>query len=397
MTAERIVFVAPFGLRPKGTTIARVLPVARVLSAQGAQVRVVVPPWDDPTLAGQAQHENGLEVIHTAVGTGILRPLKMMRHLGRLVDEFHPDVVHVFKPIGYSGLLGWWRARTSHQEEDALLVLDADDLEGPRGWGSRRSLGFLGWLRGWQELQTVRAVPRLTVASHWLEHFVENLGVRTGSVRWMPQGWSRTEPAATSAVLARADPGGGARLLWYTRFTEARSDRAARLFGPLLRAEPGRRLIVFGDELAPGARARAQAAFASAQVGSQVDWLGYQAGGLPGLLRERPVDLALYPMEDDLANWARCPTKLVELMAAGVPVIAEMVGEAHSYLAGFEGECLVVAGDPDAFTNAAAAVLDDEARRVNLSQRLQRAADAFEWTALAGGLLDWYEQLRLEA
>ena len=44
----RVAIVAPFGLRPKGTTISRALPIAQVLACQGASVRLVIPPWPAP-------------------------------------------------------------------------------------------------------------------------------------------------------------------------------------------------------------------------------------------------------------------------------------------------------------------------------------------------------------
>ena len=48
MPALRVTFVAPFGLRRKGTTRARVIPLAAALAARGHRVRVVVPAWDSP-------------------------------------------------------------------------------------------------------------------------------------------------------------------------------------------------------------------------------------------------------------------------------------------------------------------------------------------------------------
>ena len=61
----RVALIAPFGLRPKGTTIARALPIARVLAEQGAQVRLVIPPWDDPSRAGEHTQEAGVDLAAT--------------------------------------------------------------------------------------------------------------------------------------------------------------------------------------------------------------------------------------------------------------------------------------------------------------------------------------------
>src|SRR5438045_1094940 len=45
----RIALLAPFGAQTKGTVQARILPLARTLAHRGHMVRVVIPPWDDPT------------------------------------------------------------------------------------------------------------------------------------------------------------------------------------------------------------------------------------------------------------------------------------------------------------------------------------------------------------
>ncbi|MDQ3928650.1 MAG: hypothetical protein M3328_05830, partial [Chloroflexota bacterium] len=36
-------------MQPKGTVSARMMPLARALAEKGHRVRVVVPPWDDPS------------------------------------------------------------------------------------------------------------------------------------------------------------------------------------------------------------------------------------------------------------------------------------------------------------------------------------------------------------
>src|SRR5437868_10870490 len=65
----RIAFIAPFGLQPKGTVSARMLPLAHALAKRGHEVRVVIPPWDDPTAqeAGQShaivERTGGVQVV----------------------------------------------------------------------------------------------------------------------------------------------------------------------------------------------------------------------------------------------------------------------------------------------------------------------------------------------
>src|SRR4029078_9194650 len=65
----RIALLAPFGLQPKGTVQARILPLAHALGARGHQVRVVIPPWDDPD-ASISRHDR----VKLATGMSEGRP-----------------------------------------------------------------------------------------------------------------------------------------------------------------------------------------------------------------------------------------------------------------------------------------------------------------------------------
>src|SRR2546421_1245473 len=66
----RIVFIAPFGLQPKGTVSARMLPLAGALAARDHLVRVVIPPWDDPAAhrgRGLRSASQSLVIGHSAL------------------------------------------------------------------------------------------------------------------------------------------------------------------------------------------------------------------------------------------------------------------------------------------------------------------------------------------
>jgi glycosyltransferase involved in cell wall biosynthesis len=45
------------------------------------------------------------------------------------------------------------------------------------------------------------------------------------------------------------------------------------------------------------------------------------------------ADVAMYPFADTLVNRAKCPAKLTELIRAGVPVVADRVGQIPEYFA----------------------------------------------------------------
>lgn len=365
--------------------MARVLPIARVLAGQGAAVRLVIPPWDDPSSAGQVLQEDNLEIVHATLATGPLHRPALLRRIVNLVREFRPDVLHVFKPIGYSGLVGWWAARGGLG--DILSVVDADDCEGRAGWSGRRGLRIEGRLRDWQEQSTLRSVGRVSVASEWLRAYAREIGIDESKIFWLPNGHAR------EGVTPLAGDGGTTPvLLWYTRFTEALPERAAALLAPLVAADGSLRLVVLGDELTRDARGRAREAFARLGTAAQIEWLSYTPQALEQLLETRGV-VAVYPLDDDVANRARSPSKLIDLMALGVPLVAEAVGEAKRYLAGFEVECLAPVGDPDGFQKRVSRLLCEPALRSTLAGRLRAAATGWRWEGVAGGLLDWYEEL----
>jgi glycosyltransferase involved in cell wall biosynthesis len=209
-------------------------------------------------------------------------------------------------------------------------------------------------------------------------------------VRYLPNGHDQDPLPSEAPAEHSALP----TILWYTRFTEASPQRAAHLFAPLLQADPQLRLAVLGEEIAEGARAALGVAFAGLRVDLQVDWLGYHPEGIERYLAKRQGQVvAAYPMDDDAVNRARCPSKVPQLMAMGIPVVAEAVGELNSYLAGFESECLVTPGHGDVLRTRLASLLAQPDRRLSLGADLQQAADRWRWERTAAGLLDWYRDV----
>ena len=135
---------APFALWPKGTTVARVLPMARALVAAGHECRVVVPPYDNPGEAREPERDGGLTVewlrVPAAgglplVGGGIAQAALTVSGFRRM-KAFGPDVFHVFKPKAVSGGV---QALLWKFGGPAALVLDCDDWEGRSGWSKLES------------------------------------------------------------------------------------------------------------------------------------------------------------------------------------------------------------------------------------------------------------------
>jgi len=389
----RVALVAPFGLRPKGTTAARVMPIARVLASEGAAVRVVIPPWDDPASARQRWLLGLVDVVHTRASTPPLGPAAVAAQIFRTVQTWRPHVVHAFKPIGYSGLASWPLARmmgSDGRRRRPLVIVDADDLEGLRGWAGRERMGLAGALRGAQERWTLRRADGVTVASRWLESYVSELGVSPERVRYLPNGQEvGPEHCEARGRDAASQSARQPRLLWYTRFTEADPERAARLVAPLL-AHGAARLTVVGEEIHDGSREALRSACARHGIDNRIEWAAYDPAVLGALPRDPSPLVAIYPLDDDLVNRARCPSKIPQLMALGIPVVAEAVGEAVSYLAGFEERCLAAPGDTQGFRTRVDRLLNDDGTRRAVATGLRAAAERWRWDRTAAGLFEWY-------
>src|SRR4051794_29603005 len=106
MTAFRITMLAPFGIRPKGTLSARMLPLAQALTRRGHSISIIAPPVQNPQDAGRRDIYDGVPVTHTSLTTlpGPAGVVQQVQSLLRGTLSERPEVLHLFKPKGYSGL-----------------------------------------------------------------------------------------------------------------------------------------------------------------------------------------------------------------------------------------------------------------------------------------------------
>jgi glycosyltransferase involved in cell wall biosynthesis len=74
------------------------------------------------------------------------------------------------------------------------------------------------------------------------------------------------------------------------------------------------------------------------------------------------ADVALYPLDDTLLNRAKCPMKLVDLLLAGVPVVADAVGQATEYVVDGVTGSLSQPNEVVSMTSAAIQILGDRSR-----------------------------------
>jgi len=421
-----IVMVGPFGLRPKGTMSARALPLARALAARGHRVCLVLPPWNFPEDSGKTQLDAGVQITNIKLPPRVpgLAHLLITWRLMRATMAEKPDVVHCFKPKAYAGLAAFvlWLGRLLHLTH-VRLVVDSDDWEGRGGWNeiepySHLQRGFFAWQEQWG----LTHADAITVASRTLQAMVWSLGFPPQRTFYIPNGsagpnapptvWSATTPivatggtASTPTVAAPAPDAmpalwsattpivaneGTPTVLLYTRFFEFKLERAVAIVQGIVKAAPAAHVLVVGAGLHGEERAflsHVDAAGLSAHV-TYTGWL--DPSELPAYFAAAQV--AIYPFDDTLVNRTKCAVKLIDLLSAGVPVVADRVGQNAEYIEHGVSGILVEPGDTAEFVAWVVRLVNDATMRDSLGENARRRmSDRFRWDDLAGRLEDAYK------
>jgi glycosyltransferase involved in cell wall biosynthesis len=365
----RIAIVGNFGLSGNQTMAVRALPIARALAGRGHQVRIALPVRRD---ADCETFEERHDVDVRLAGRPGIAPFSYLWQvvvLTWLCLRWRPNVVYCFKPIAHSGaVLVLFRFLRALGLFRGTIALDTDDWEGDGGWNEKQP--FPRWLKrliSWQEIVSLQRADVVTAASLELVKLAGQCGARR--VVYLPNCLDPQPRRVENPLRDEARPAAPAkppRVLVYTRFVEYRLDRLVRTFQAIAERIPDVVFVVVGtglraeeEELRQLLGERGLATRAAVTGWAQPDELpGYFAAS----------DIALYLLDDNLLNRTKCPMKLLELTAAGVPVVADRVGQASEYLLDGKTGVLVAPGDVEAMADAAAALIEDSARRLAMAE-----------------------------
>ena len=379
--------IGPFAFKPKGTVSVRAFFIARALVKHGHSVTILMAPYDNLADSGQVWEQDGVRLENMNLRRNdtwrqVTVPLGMARRAARL----NPDVVHVFKPVGYSGLTGVYLRWFSRRP----LVLDTDDWEGTGGWSDVNAYPAL-WKRlfDWQERWLARHSGAVTVASRTLQTQVWGFGVEPSRVVYLPNGpdaslrgqpaVSDDEKAALRARLGVSD----APLALYLGHIPLGSDLGLALEAlALMHGQlPEARLVVagVGDGL-PELHAQAQ----KLGVADRVCFPGWiEPEQVPVYLAA--ADAAINPYRDTLINRAKCAGKVVAAMAMGKAVVTSRLGESLAYIEDGRSGLLTRPGDSGDLAQALLAVLSDRAWAADLGRNArERIWTEFDWDTRVG-------------
>jgi len=307
-------------------------------------------------------------------GLGAAGQLVLAAQLVERALAWQPDIVHVFKPKGPGGVAALWllelgvRSRVALSRPAVPVVIDADDYEA--GWNEVVGYPALwGRFFAWQERTLLRRAAAVTAASRWLEALATALGQQR--CVYLPNGveFSRSQDAIRSDFSSPStEPEATRQVLLYSRFVEHSPAEVWQVWRRVLAVQPEARLLIAGQ----GRRGEEQElARLAAQAGVEpsvrpVGWL--PAASRPGLFAA--VEAALLPVRDTPLNRAKSPMRLLDLLAAGVPVATQRVGEYGQLVADGVTGLLAEPGD----VAGLAAHLLSLLRRPELRGRLGRAA-----------------------
>jgi phosphatidyl-myo-inositol alpha-mannosyltransferase len=370
----RVGIVCPYTWDVPGGVQRHIGDLAEALIALGHDVSVITPADEDADLppyavsAGRAVPVpyNG-SVARLAFGFLSAGRVRRWIHEGRF------DVLHVHEPAAPSlGLLACWSAEgpivgTFHAsyEKSRALSVTAPILQ--------------------SALEKITG--RIAVSEAARTTLVEHLG---GDAVLIPNGvaterYAMAEPLPGWRGRADAADGGGdgGALGFLGRMDEPRKGLPVllRAFEILGRRRPGLRLLLAGPGDADDAVARV-----SPELRDRVVVLG--------LVSEHDKVRAYHSVDVFVApnlGGESFGIVLAEAMAAGAPILASDIEAFDRVLRGGRAGALFPAGDHEALAAAAAELLDDPARRKQLSAEARAAVRAYDWSAVARDVLRVYE------
>ena len=105
------------------------------------------------------------------------------------------------------------------------------------------------------------------------------------------------------------------------------------------------------------------------------------------------ADVAIYPLDDNLVNRAKCPAKLTQIMLSGCPVVADKVGQAQEYIQHAENGLLADPQQPGEMANMVISLLNNPQNRRSLGNNSRDSLLAdFRWRDAAEKLHDFYQR-----
>lgn len=387
----KIAMVGPFGLHPNQTMRSRALKLAKPLVARGHEVTIFMPPWQTPEEADKTWLEDGVTLRYVALNGGTLG---IARQLLKEVLAFAPDVVHCFKPKAYSGLVAWWLWQFHRGK--LRLVMDTDDWEGWGGWNDKGDYSTTQkHFFAWQEKWGMTHCHALTVASRALQSIAWSMGIAQEQVVYVPNG-----PGIATGSVGNWPEQVGSKpptVLIYSRLFEFDTERLVTILRGVKTAVPDTQFLFVGAGLFADDAAQFKQQLEDADLLTAVTDVGWvKPEDLPNVLCQG--DVGIYLMEDTLLNRTKCPVKLADQLALGIPVVGEDVGQVGEYVVHGQTGLIRPSGDNEGIIQDLIHLLTNPETRMQMSHNSRlHIHQNFSWETLAQKLETAYQQLTINS
>lgn len=392
----KLVFLAPFGIRPKGTVLARMVPLAAELQLAGREVVIIAPPYTNPEDSGKVELVRGVRLVNVRLPkAGKLLSVPLLAwFMFRAALAERPALVHLFKPKGYGAFAAMLMIalRRIGMRLPPVLV-DTDDWEGKGGMNDLHPYSTAEKaVFAFQERWLLRHADAVTVASRALENIANGLRENDGRVLYLPN-CVDDGPLGDAAGLRQKHgiPQDAPVVLLYTRFFEFSQEKLHLVFSEIHHLVPVAHLLIVGkgrgSEEAELIAASDRLGFAS--VLHLAGWV--EPAELPNYFAL--ANVAIYPFAENLLNRCKCPAKLTELLRAAVPVVADRVGQVAEYIRDAETGILCAPEHWQEIAVRTAELLQDpESGRAFGAAGRYYLLEHFSWRLFAPRLQEFYLQ-----
>ncbi|MDF1524069.1 MAG: glycosyltransferase family 1 protein [Trueperaceae bacterium] len=368
----RIAFFTETFLPKIDGVVTRVVRTLEQLRDLGHEALVFAPHAPPPEVAGHRVvpvPAISFRPWYPELFLGLPRP-----RLGRELDAFAPDVVHVVNPV----ILGLWGTMVANQRDLPLLASYHTDIT---QYAVHLKLPFLSPIsRVFLRDVHNRAHVNLCT-SQPMVNSARGLGIRrvrlwrkaVDTVRYHP---SKRDPEMR-ARLSDGHP--DAPLLLYVGRVSAEK-RLDWLYAPVTRL-PGVRLAVIGS-------GPAEAAMRARFADTPTTFLGYMTG--EELAKAyASADVLAFPSDTETLGFVA-----MEAMASGVPAVGARAGGVPDVIRHEENGLMFTPGDLGDLTEQLRRLIADPLLRARLGRTARADMEQWSWRAATEGLVRHYELAR---
>jgi glycosyltransferase involved in cell wall biosynthesis len=322
-------------------------------------------------------------------GQLLAQAARATRELSRAVLDTQADVIHVCKPHPMNGLAGLFGSRL----RGIRLFLDCDDYEAGVGHFSGR---WQRWGVAFFEKQMPKHAELITTNTHFMRQKLLSWGIPEEKIQYIPNGVDRSwaiPPNPEEVEALRRELGlSGKRVVSYIGSLSLAGHAVDLLVESFAKVHSGMSdttlMLVGGGEDID-------------QLKNQVRSLGLEdAVRFTGRVPYERVklyyalsDVTVDPVYDNDAARGRCPLKLFESWACGVPCVTADVGDRRILMGDPQAGILARPGNADALVDAILSIFSETEQIKAIYQIGNERVKDFYWENLVEGLEAAYMRL----